>query len=88
MIDEGTVNAALDVLRPMLNENGFGLRVGRLSADGVVEVILDAGPEACLDCLAPEDVMTQILDDAIRKRDAGFARVRLVKAGFESTQPH
>jgi hypothetical protein len=83
MVDETIVDSALDVLRPALTSNGFSLRAGKVSTDGVVEVILEAGPEACLDCLVPEDVMIGVLDDAIRQQDPGFARVKVVRHGFE-----
>jgi hypothetical protein len=87
MVAQQTVESVLAVLRPGLEADGFDLRVGELH-EGVVQVVLAAKPAACLDCLVPDDMMTQMIDDAIRREDPSLDRVELVKEGFEELSEH
>jgi Fe-S cluster biogenesis protein NfuA len=82
------VETALEVLRPSLALDGFDLRVGSLTDDGNVTVVLEAKPEACVDCMVPDELMVQILENAIRERVADLERVTLVKEGFDTIEPH
>jgi Fe-S cluster biogenesis protein NfuA len=75
------VEAALDLLRPGLRSDGLDLRLGALDGD-IVQVVLEARPGACLDCVVPEPMMIQILETAIREREASLEHVELVKRGF------
>lgn len=85
---ENAINEALEQLRPGLNSDGFDLRLGSVDPSGVVQIILEAKPGACLDCLVPEDLMVRILEDAIRQRDASLDHVELVKSGFDTVGEH
>lgn len=82
-MDQQSVNAALDTLRPSLTPDGFDLRVGELGPDGSVQVILEAKPDACVECMVPEEIIVQIVEDAIRRQDSSVTRVELVKYGFD-----
>jgi len=82
------VEEALDVLRPGLAADGFALKLGAVDPGGSVKVILEAGPEACLDCLVPDEVMTRILEDAIREKDASVDHVEIVRVGFDEIAGH
>jgi hypothetical protein len=87
-VDTSAVEAALDDLRPALGADGFDLRIGAISADGDVELVLEAKAGACLDCLVPEDMMVEILENAIHDRDKSFGAVTLVRVGFDDAEPH
>jgi Fe-S cluster biogenesis protein NfuA len=87
MVAQQTVESALAVLRPGLAADGFDLRVGDVDG-GVVKVVLEAKPAACLDCLVPDEMMTQMIADAIRREDPSLDRVDLVKEGFENLSDH
>jgi hypothetical protein len=80
-MQEKDVNSALDVMRLSLDADGFDLRLGSIE-DGVVQVILEARPEACQECLVPEDLMVQIIERAIRDKDTSLRYVQLIKSGF------
>ena len=88
MIDEAVVESALASLRPSLATDGFDLRVGKLGPDTAVQVILEAKPDACLDCLVPEDLMVQVIDDAIRQKDPSLGRVEILREGFGDVAAH
>jgi Fe-S cluster biogenesis protein NfuA len=88
MIEESIVESALEVLRPSLDADGFDLLVGPILADGIVQVVLEAKPGACLDCLVPEDAMIHIIEGAIREREPTFNHIQLVKKGFDGVTPH
>lgn len=80
------VETALESLRPSLGADGYVLKVGESQPDSV-EVILEALPGACGDCLVPEGVLLQILQVAIK--DSGDQRpVRLTKLGFDGAESH
>jgi Fe-S cluster biogenesis protein NfuA len=87
MVAQQTVESVLDTLRPSLAADGFDLRVGDVSGD-VVQVVLAAKPAACLDCLVPDDMLTQLIADAIRREDSSLERVDLVKEGFAGLSGH
>jgi len=87
-MQQSTVEEALDVLRPGLSSDGFDLRIGSIGDDGAVQVVLEAKPDACLDCLVPEDLMLQIIEQAIRERDESLTGVELLKVGFEGLAEH
>jgi hypothetical protein len=83
MIDAGTVEAALDDLRPGLDADGFHLRVGVISP-AEIEIVLAATPLACLDCLVPDDLIVGMIADALGDRalpGAGVPNVVLRKEG-------
>jgi Fe-S cluster biogenesis protein NfuA len=88
MLQESVVESALTTLRPSLATDGFDLRVGRVDLDGHVQVILEAKPGACLDCLVPDALMVQVIDDAIRRQDPTLGRVELVRVGFDDVEAH
>ena len=75
---------ALAPLRTGLQADGFDLYVDEATTPEDVVVCLEATPEACQDCLAPDEVMNQIVDAAVRRADPGVVQVRLVKKGFDA----
>lgn len=83
MIQPHTVELALETLRPGLASDGFDLRVGSV-VDNDVRVVLEAKPNACLDCLVPDEMIVSLVDDLIRKEDGSLGRVVLVKEGFDA----
>lgn len=87
MVAQSSVESALAGLRPSLAADGFDLRVGSVDGD-VVQVVLEAKPAACLDCLVPDEMLTQLLTDAIRAQDPSLDRVELVKEGFDALSEH
>jgi hypothetical protein len=78
---------ALATIRPSLGADGYDLRIGDDSDESTVEVILEASPDACADCLVPDDVLVQIIQ--IAANEQGDARsVQLRKVGFDSSTGH
>lgn len=88
MVEDSVIESALEVLRPSLAADGFDLRIGQLLIDGTVQVVLEAKPAACLECLVPDDVLIQIIENAIREREPSFNRLELVKVGFDGVSSH
>ena len=76
------VEAALTTLRPSLAADGFELRLGEIIGDAA-HVVLEAGPDACGDCMVPDDILVAILEQAIGDKAAGVRSVRLHKVGFD-----
>lgn len=81
------LEAALDEVRPGLDADGFGLHVGGV-ADGEVTVILEAKPDACLECLVTDEILIAILTNAIKGKDPAVQSVTLQKRGFEGLAEH
>jgi Fe-S cluster biogenesis protein NfuA len=55
-----TIEAALQPIRNSLEVDGFDLRVDGIN-DGIVSVVVFAGPDACLECLIPRRTL-QVAD--------------------------
>lgn len=65
-------------LRGSFSEDGFDLHTGAIDHDSV-EVIIEALPGACLECLVPDEVMLQIFQNAIREAVPDVGAVTLTK---------
>jgi hypothetical protein len=83
MLDVAAIELALDGLRPGFAADGFDLRVGPSTADGCVQVIVEAKPDACLECLVPDGVLIGIVEGAIREQGLPVTRIAIVKRGFD-----
>ena len=59
-----TVETALGKFRDMLASDGYGLSWSVTEQDTVV-VQIEAGPDACADCLVPLPIMESIMADAL-----------------------
>jgi Fe-S cluster biogenesis protein NfuA len=81
-MENTAAEAALQQLRPALTADGFDLRLGPVSADGTVEIILEAKPGACVDCLVPDETVLSIIEMALREAGETAQRVILTKVGF------
>lgn len=75
------VDAALAELLPSLDADGFDLRLDSIEGDEV-HVGLVAKPDACLECLVPDEMLVQILETSIRKLYPDLSGVKLTKHGF------
>ncbi|MEU2351185.1 hypothetical protein [Modestobacter sp. NPDC049651] len=65
-IDPAAVDAALQQFREVLASDGYLLRWTPAEAAQVV-VHVEAGPDACADCLVPLPVMEAIMNDALEQ---------------------
>ncbi len=73
------IDRALDQVRAGLAPDGFELRIERVTDDGVVELILQALPDACLDCLVPDQLLQAMLQQCIAPVFPELREVRLEK---------
>ena len=62
--DRASVDTALQPSREMMSKDGYLLTWSKTEEDSVV-VHIDAGPEACADCLVPLPVMEAIMSEAL-----------------------
>ena len=60
-----TIEAALAPIRSSLQLDGFDLKVAAID-DGVVSILVFAGPDACLECLIPEAHFKLRIQDRLR----------------------
>lgn len=81
MEDHETVQLAIEKLRPGLASDGFDLRLGRVD-DTSVEVVLEAKPDACHDCLVSDEMLTSMLETVIHQENPNAGPVSLKKVGF------
>ena len=81
VVDERTdrIDKALDELRPSMDADGFELSVESVDDEGTVNVALTATPDACMDCLVPDEMMISMLEGVIRDKDPSVNRVELKK---------
>lgn len=77
-----TLEAALDVLRPGLDSDGFELTVENIGTDGRISVALTATPQACMDCLVPDDMMVSMIQGIMQEMEPSVTGVVLNKYGM------
>ncbi|MFD1717322.1 hypothetical protein [Georgenia deserti] len=76
--DAPAVDNALQKFRDMLAKDGYDLSWAPSSVDaGKVVVRIEAGPDACEDCLVPQPVMESIMSQALAETSYGLERVEL-----------
>lgn len=73
---------ALDVLRPGLDSDGFQLSVEDIGDGGAISVALTATPEACMDCLVPDEMMVDMIKGVMQELEPGVRSVVLNKYGM------
>lgn len=78
-IDTAKLEQALDVLRPGLDSDGFELTLEGVDDDGGVRVALTATPEACMDCLVPDEMMIGMIQNVMTELEPGVTGVALNK---------
>jgi len=61
----GAIEAALQPIRNSLQVDGFDLKIEGVD-DGVVSAVVFAGPEACLECLIPEEHFKLRIEDKLK----------------------
>lgn len=76
------LEAALDILRPGLDSDGFELTVEEIGSDGQVRVALTATPEACMDCLVPDEMMVDMIKGVMQEMEPTVQGVVLSKYGM------
>jgi len=60
------IGGAIDSLRSMLAADGYDLEVRSLTGEAATFEI-QAGPEACADCLVPKGIMASIFASKLRE---------------------
>ncbi|GAA1917354.1 hypothetical protein GCM10009775_07220 [Microbacterium aoyamense] len=73
------VEAALGGLRTALEAGGYGLSVDEVRDDGTVQLAITAGPDACEDCVMPDDMLVLMAGRALVERGLPTGEVRLRK---------
>lgn len=68
----------LEALAPMFEADGFSLALRAVDGDHAV-VTLHATPDACHDCLVPDEVLRAVVLDELRRRDAALCSVTVEK---------
>jgi hypothetical protein len=96
VIERSAIEAALEKVRPAFDADGFSLQLGTeetaetgtAGQGSTVQVVLEAQPGACADCLVPDDVIVGIIRQAIGEPSSSMTQIELVKKGFEDLPDH
>ena len=78
-----TIEQTLLPIRDSLQADGFDLKVEGFE-DGVVSLVVLAGPDACHECLLPQEHMQLRIADRLR----GIARVIRLRYPENQKPPH
>lgn len=71
-----SLNRVLNVFRPALQADGFDLALDTVQS-GVVVVRVLHGPDACAECLMPDDRLGAMLKNAFQESVSGVTEVIL-----------
>lgn len=69
----------IDGFRPGFQADGMDVTVGRIDPAGVIEVKILMGPNACEECLIPENLMADMFKAAMRDVMPALERVDIVR---------
>jgi Fe-S cluster biogenesis protein NfuA len=72
-----TLETVLDQFRPGFDADGFDVSVDSVGPDGVVIVRIDHRPDACEECLIPDDMLGPMLTSAMQRVAPAVQRVEL-----------
>jgi Fe-S cluster biogenesis protein NfuA len=61
------LDAVLDDFRPAFDADGFDVSIDFVGPDGVVVVRIDHRPNACEECLIPDDMLRPMLKSAMQR---------------------
>jgi Fe-S cluster biogenesis protein NfuA len=71
------LEAVLDQFRPGFDADGFDVTVDAVEPDGVVIVRIDHRPDACEECLIPDDMLGPMLRSAMQRVAPAVTQVEL-----------
>ena len=77
------IEEALQPIRNSLQADGFELKVERFE-EGVVSLVVIAGPEACIECLVPQEHIKLRIEHRLK----GLARVVRLRYPEHSESSH
>ncbi len=69
----------IDGFRPGFQADGMDVSVGRIDPAGVIEVKILMGPNACEECLIPENLMADMFKAVMRDVMPALERVDIVR---------
>lgn len=80
MPSNDALERALDVLRSGMQADGMDLvNAGTEDAGTTLVVTLVFGPDACVDCLVPDEMIESMLLESTQVEGLPFERVRLIR---------
>ncbi len=65
--------------RPGFQADGMDIAVGAIDPAGAVQIKVLLGPDACIECLIPEDLMVEMFKAAMREVMPNLARIDIVR---------
>jgi Fe-S cluster biogenesis protein NfuA len=71
------LDAVLDQFRPGFDADGFDVTVDSVGPDGVVIVRIGHRPDACEECLIPDDMLGPMLMAAMQRAAPAVVQVEL-----------
>ena len=72
-----TLDAVLNDFRPGFDADGFDVTVDSVGPDGVVIVRIAHRPDACEECLIPDDMLGSMLKSAMQRVAPDVMQVEL-----------
>jgi Fe-S cluster biogenesis protein NfuA len=71
------LESVLDQFRPGFDADGFDVTVDSVGPDGVVIVRINHRPDACEECLIPDDMLGPMLESAMQRVAPAVLHVEL-----------
>ncbi len=65
--------------RPGFQADGMDVAVGTIDSAGEVQIKVLLGPDACIECLIPEDLMADMFKAAMRDVMPNLTRINIVR---------
>lgn len=78
------LDRVIEEFRPGFRADGMDVAIGAVDPTGVVQLKVLLGPDACLECLIPEDMLADMFRAAMRDVMPNLTRVDIVRESVDA----
>lgn len=76
MVERQVLEKALNKIKESLSYDGFSLLAAERDG-GVIDVMIMAGPDACVDCLVPKPILEEMIANALEENGIAYTEIKL-----------
>jgi hypothetical protein len=51
--------------------------IAKQQEEGIVEIVIEAGPEACSECLSPKSILESIIRRALEENQVAYKKINI-----------
>jgi hypothetical protein len=67
---------ALSNVKESLAADGYILTASQ-QEEGIIDIVIEAGPEACPDCLSPKFILESVIGKALTENNVAYKKINI-----------